>query len=152
MLDWIYILPEINHSQIMSNLYISADLKGNCLLQPDFAVVDIPLNLFEIKSLFLKKKKTNMSHIMLPLAQNPQMSYNDLWNPAQSPPFPIHQDVIFYHSPWSLYSSSLLFLEKSRQWEGSLGKNWYMYQCGWIHLLSTWNYHNILIQLYPNTK
>ena len=62
----------------MSNLYISADLKGNCLLQPDFAVVDIPLNLFEIKSLFLKKKKTNMSHIMLPLAQNPQMSYNDL--------------------------------------------------------------------------
>lgn len=37
----------------MSNLYISADLKGNCLLQPDFAVVDIPLNLFEIKSLFL---------------------------------------------------------------------------------------------------
>ena len=40
-------------SLIMSNLYISADLKGNCLLQPDFAVVDIPLNLFEIKSLFL---------------------------------------------------------------------------------------------------
>lgn len=37
----------------MSNLYSSADLKGNCLLQPDFAVVDIPLNLFEIKSLFL---------------------------------------------------------------------------------------------------
>ena len=53
MLDWIYILPEVSHSQIMSNLYISADLKGNCLLQPDFAVVDIPLNLFEIKSLSL---------------------------------------------------------------------------------------------------
>ena len=89
---------------------------------------------------------------MLPLAQNPQMSYNDLWNPAQSPAFPTHQDVIFYQSPWLLYSSSLLFLEKSRQWEGSLGKNGYMYQCGWIHLLFTWNYHNIVIQLYPNTK
>ena len=43
----------------MSNLYISADLKGNCLLQPDFAVVDIPLKLFEIKSLFLLKKNKN---------------------------------------------------------------------------------------------
>lgn len=29
MLDWIYILAEINHSQIMSNLYISAGLKWN---------------------------------------------------------------------------------------------------------------------------
>ena len=33
MLDWIYIIPEINHSQIMSNLYVSADLKGNCYNQ-----------------------------------------------------------------------------------------------------------------------
>ena len=32
--------------------------------------------------------------------------------------------------------------------EGSLGKNGYMYICGWVPLLSTWNYHNIANQLW----
>ena len=37
-------------------------------------------------------------------------------------------------------------------WAGSLGENGYMYMCGWVPLLSTWNYHNIVNQLYSNTK
>ena len=35
-------------------------------------------------------------------------------------------------------------------WEGSLGENRYMY--GWVLLLATWNYHDIVNQLYPHTK
>ena len=34
----------------------------------------------------------------------------------------------------------------------SLGENGYMYMHGWVPLLSTWNYHNIVNQLYSNTK
>ena len=33
-------------------------------------------------------------------------------------------------------------------WEGSLGESGYMYMCGWIPLLSTWNNHIIVTQLY----
>ena len=29
-------------------------------------------------------------------------------------------------------------------WDGSLGENGYMYMYGWVPLLSTWNYHNIV--------
>ena len=29
-------------------------------------------------------------------------------------------------------------------WEGSLGENGYMYMCGWVPLLFTWNYHDIV--------
>lgn len=52
-LDGIYILADISHSQIMSNLYISAGLKWNCLLQPAFSVAHIPTDLFQIKVFFL---------------------------------------------------------------------------------------------------
>ena len=37
-------------------------------------------------------------------------------------------------------------------WEWSLGKNGYMYMYIWVHLLVTWNYHNIVYWLYPNNK
>ena len=37
-------------------------------------------------------------------------------------------------------------------WEGSLGENGYMYMYGWVFLLSTWNYHNIINWLCPNIK
>ena len=36
--------------------------------------------------------------------------------------------------------------------EGSLGENGHMYVCGWVPLLFTWNHHNIVNWLYPNTK
>ena len=35
---------------------------------------------------------------------------------------------------------------------GSLGENGYMYIYGWVALLCTSNYHNIVNRLYPNTK
>ena len=35
-------------------------------------------------------------------------------------------------------------------WEGSLGENGCMYMCGWVPLLSTWNYHNIVNWMYAN--
>ena len=37
-------------------------------------------------------------------------------------------------------------------WEGSLGENGYMYVIAWVPLLFTWNDHNIVNQLYTNTK
>ena len=38
------------------------------------------------------------------------------------------------------------------RWEGSLGKNGYMYMYSWVPSLLTWNYHNIFNRLYTNTK
>ena len=37
-------------------------------------------------------------------------------------------------------------------WDGNLGENGYIYVYGWILLLFTWNYHNIVNQLNPNIK
>ena len=37
-------------------------------------------------------------------------------------------------------------------WEESLGETGYMYMYGWVPSLFTWNYHNTVNQLYPNTK
>ena len=37
-------------------------------------------------------------------------------------------------------------------WVGSLGENEYMYVYGWVALLCTWNYHNIVNRLHPNTN
>ena len=34
---------------------------------------------------------------------------------------------------------------------GEFGENAYIYMCGWVLLLATWNYH-IAIQLHSNTK
>ena len=36
--------------------------------------------------------------------------------------------------------------------EESLGENAYMYMYVWVSLLSAWNYHNIVNQLYSNKK
>ena len=38
------------------------------------------------------------------------------------------------------------------EWEGSLGENGYMCKYGWVPLLFTWNYHNIVNWLYISTK
>ena len=37
-------------------------------------------------------------------------------------------------------------------WEGAWEENGYMYMYGWVPLLSTWNYYNIVNQLYSNIK
>ena len=37
-------------------------------------------------------------------------------------------------------------------WEGSLGENGYTCMYGWVPLLFTCNYHNIVNQLYPIQK
>ena len=36
-------------------------------------------------------------------------------------------------------------------WMG-LGENGYMYMHGWVPSIFTWNYHNIVNLLHPNTK
>ena len=36
--------------------------------------------------------------------------------------------------------------------EASLGENGYMYVYDWVPVLFTWNWHNIVNQLYPQTK
>ena len=38
------------------------------------------------------------------------------------------------------------------EWEEGLGENGYLYVYGWVPLLSTWNYHSIVNQLYSNIK
>ena len=35
---------------------------------------------------------------------------------------------------------------------GGLGENGYMCVCAWVPLLFTWSNHDIINQLYPNTK
>ena len=37
-------------------------------------------------------------------------------------------------------------------WEGNLEENGCMYMYGWVPSLFTWNYHDIVNQLYANTK
>ena len=38
-------------------------------------------------------------------------------------------------------------------WKGEgFGENGYIYMCGWVPLLFTWNYHSIVNWLYPNIK
>ena len=37
-------------------------------------------------------------------------------------------------------------------WERGLGENGYMYMYGWVPSLHTWNYSNIVNQLYPSRK
>ena len=36
--------------------------------------------------------------------------------------------------------------------EGCLGENGYIYVYGWVSLLFTWNYDNIVNRLYPNIQ
>ena len=49
-------------------------------------------------------------------------------------------------------SAILLNVMCQNGWERGLGENGYMSMYGWIPLLSTWNYHNTVYWLYPNTK
>ena len=48
-----------------------------------------------------------------------------------------------------LYSMLYANLDGSRVWGR---RDTYIYMYGWIPSLFNWNYHNIVNQLYPNTK
>ena len=37
-------------------------------------------------------------------------------------------------------------------WEGSFGENGYIHMYGWVTLLCTWNYHNIIHQTYSSIE
>ena len=55
-----------------------------------------------------------------------------------------NKDLLY--SPWNSAQCCML------GWvEGSLGEDGYIYMCGWVPLLFTWNY-NIVNWLYPKTK
>ena len=49
-------------------------------------------------------------------------------------------------------SGTLLCVMQQPEWEGSLRENGYTYVYSRAALLFTWNYHNIVNQLYSNTK
>ena len=51
-----------------------------------------------------------------------------------------------------LYKRTLLIVMWQPGLKGSLGENGYIYLYGWVPLLSTWSYHNIVNQLDPNIK
>ena len=51
----------------------------------------------------------------------------------------------------NLLYGTLLNVMWQPEWEQDLEKDGYVYMYGWILLLFTWNYHNIALQLYPNT-
>ena len=53
---------------------------------------------------------------------------------------------------WLFQQGHLLHVIWQPGWEGSLGKNGYMYMYGWVPLLFTWNYHNIVNWLHADTK
>ena len=44
---------------------------------------------------------------------------------------------------------TLLIVMQQPGWERSLRENWYLHMSGWVPLLVTWNYHNIVKWLYP---
>ena len=62
------------------------------------------------------------------------------------------------YSKWITNSGLLYSTWNSTQgyvavWMGEfLGKNQYMYTYDWIPSVFTWNYHNVVNWLYPNTK
>ena len=47
---------------------------------------------------------------------------------------------------------TLLSVMRQAGGEGSLGESGYMYMYGWVPLLSTWNFHNIVNWLYSSTN
>ena len=59
---------------------------------------------------------------------------------------------VFHHSLKRTKMASLLSVLQQPGWEGSLGENGYMCMEGWEPSLFTYNYHNIVNQLYSNTK
>ena len=59
-------------------------------------------------------------------------------------------ELELYKRNWS--HGTLLNVMWQLGWEGSLGENGYIYVYGWVPLLFIWNCHNIVNQLYPNTK
>ena len=52
----------------------------------------------------------------------------------------------------SLSKGTLLSVMWQPGWEGSLGEDGYMYMYGLVPSMLTWSYHNIVNQLYSNTK
>ena len=65
-----------------------------------------------------------------------------LWNPNQYIIRSIRKQIIVI-SP-----NQQTRLNWLSGWEGSLGENGYLYMYGWVALLCTWNYHNIVNRLY----
>ena len=65
--------------------------------------------------------------------------------------------VLLLHLKWitraySTAQGTLLSVMGQARWEGNPGESRYMYMDDWVHLLFTWNYHNIVNQLYPKTS
>ena len=50
------------------------------------------------------------------------------------------------------WTGTLLTAMCQSGWEEDLRKSGYMHMYGWVPSLFTWNYHNIINWLYPNTK
>ena len=49
--------------------------------------------------------------------------------------------------PYCIAQGTLVIVVWQPGWEGSLGENGHMYMYGWVPLLSTWSYHNIVKRL-----
>ena len=62
--------------------------------------------------------------------------------------WPVTNKVLLY----SAGNSAQLCSVWQPGWERSLGENGYMGMYGWVPLLSTWNYHNIVYWIYSNIK
>ena len=52
--------------------------------------------------------------------------------------------------PYCIAHGTLLTVMWQSWWEESLEENGYIYLYGWVLLLSTWNYHNIVHRLYES--
>ena len=52
----------------------------------------------------------------------------------------------------TIYHRTLLIVMWQPGLKGSLGENGYIYLHGWVPLLSTWSYHNIVNQLHSDIK
>ena len=84
--------------------------------------------------------KHNNNEKVLNIARVTKISHYYIWNGNQRGP-----TIYIAHG-------TLLNVMWQPGWEGSLGKNRYMYVYDWVPLLFIWNYHSIVNWLYPITK
>ena len=101
------------------------------------------------KPLFFAGQLMTFSVLLKCISKNPGKVGG--WGEGIIREFGMYRYILLYLK-WITNKGTLLNVRWHPGWEGSLGKNGYMYMYGWVPLLYTWNYHNIVISVYANIK
>ena len=140
-----------------------------------FVTSQIHLTYLHINQIFLKLSSSRRNTVLYPLyveskkkwdkwtyktERDSQTQRKDLWSTrGGGPARELGTDMnILLYLKWItnkdlLYSTWNSAQRYAAAWMGGeFGRERYMHMYGWVPSLSTWNYHNIVNQLYPNTK